>query len=688
MDYPRAAHQRRDMLTPREVTWPRGIEAFDENGTQEPSASPAEPSVDETGSERAQQQRIDDALALRLRSVGNGLLALCAAISGVVLILGWGLSIEAVTHFGYQFSAMVPSTAALFFLGSGVVLLSEWHPLGHEPIDGRIAAGFIIVTVALADLVIIVGDFSNGIDHVLWPQTDAFGKLRMSEATAFTFTFLGAALACSRAPHIKSILATVAILPALLALTLFLFEARSISTAAFFSAMSLPTAVCFACLISAILLRHGESGWVCVLFGKGSGSVALRRVLPLALILPFALAFGTSVAIRHRLFDTGFQLSLLALTSAMAVAFLLIKGAHHSNILERERAETEVREAERATALLKSKSRFFANMSHEIRTPMNGILGFSDLLLRDELPPQQRRRIRLIYESSQNMLKLLDSILDLSRIEAGHFSIKAERTDIHHLTQSCANLFKASAAAKGLELRLHLDESVPRYVVGDDLRVRQVLSNLIGNAVKFTSSGSIDIRVGYDDGILALGVRDTGVGIPADKLPSVLAEVVQVEESAYTSRGGSGLGLHICRELVELMGGRITLDSELGIGTSVSVRLPLPPADFGDKSGSDDRSDQSEQADCRWAGRRVALAEDHDINQMLIMEMAERIGLEVELFADGVEAVQGILAAERAGTPFDLALMDVQMPKLDGISATQARCAAKGWMRKPCRSSP
>lgn len=493
----------------------------------------------------------------------------------------------------------------------------------------------------------------------------------MSQATALTFMMLGAALLGSHAPRIKSLFATLALLPALLALTVYLFEPYSMINAAMFSSMSLPTAVCFACLICSILLRHGDQGWVAVMFGRGAGSIALRKVLPLALILPFALAFGSSVAIRNNLFDTSFQLSMLALSSAMAVTFLLIRGAHVSNLAERQRAELEVREAERTMALLKSKSRFFANMSHEIRTPMNGILGFSDLLLRDDLPPQQHRRVRLIHESSQNMLKLLDAILDLSRIEAGHLAIKAERTDIHHLTQSCTNLFKASAAAKGLRLNLQPGRNVPRYLVGDDLRIRQVLSNLIGNAVKFTASGEITIATEYEAGHLSLSVRDTGMGIPKDKLASVLDEFVQVDEGDYRSRGGSGLGLHICRELVELMDGTIALESELGVGTCVTICLPLKLADRADCEDRDDTKGQDQAPESRWAGRRVALAEDHDINQTLIMEMVERIGVEVELFADGVEAVEGIRAAHARGTPFDLALMDVQMPRMDGIAATQ-----------------
>lgn len=211
---------------------------------------------------------------------------------------------------------------------------------------------------------------------------------------------------------------------------------------------------------------------------------------------------------------------------------------------------------------------------------------------------------------------------------------------------------------------------MPRYVIGDDLRIRQVLSNLIGNAVKFTFTGGIDITASYKGGALMISVCDTGIGIPEDKLATVLDEFVQVEDGDYRSSGGSGLGLHICRELVELMGGTVALDSVLGKGTCVNLCLPLAAEEAHGEADDKRKSAEPDQQLNRWAGRRVALAEDHDINQMLIMEMAERIGLEVELFKDGQEAVAGILAAEQDGNPFELALMDVQMPNLDGIAAT------------------
>lgn len=332
-------------------------------------------------------------------------------------------------------------------------------------------------------------------------------------------------------------------------------------------------------------------------------------------------------------------------------------------------------ERNRDEQLAQAKSRFLANMSHEIRTPMNGILGFAELLMDDELRPDQAEKVRLIHQSGQSMVELLDAILDLSRIETGSVEIQLADVEIRPLIEDCLAPFKAAAAAKGLALGFSIDREVPSTVLLDAPHLRKVLSNLIGNAVKFTGKGRIGVRVTMDHHEIVFGVEDTGIGIERDKLEAVFGEFVQAEDSMHRRFGGLGLGLSIARKLVELMHGTLALASSPGGGTRASVRLPitaaqplLQPQDFSGRAAND----SALATDGRWSGLRVAIVEDQPVNQLLLVELANTLGFEPILFEDGPQALAGILAAHRVGRGYDLVLIDVEMPNVDGLAVTRA----------------
>ncbi len=334
--------------------------------------------------------------------------------------------------------------------------------------------------------------------------------------------------------------------------------------------------------------------------------------------------------------------------------------------------EDDLREArERALGASAAKAAFLANVSHEIRTPMNGVFGFTEMLAETELDPKQRHYVRMIADSGRAMMRLLNDILDMSKIDSGNMHICAEPVDLAKKIRKCSQLMIPVASAKRVELTFAVDPALPKFVVGDKLRLRQLLLNLIGNAVKFTDSGSVRVTAKSVDGQLQIEIADTGVGIAPDRLCAIFQRFSQADDSVASKYGGTGLGLSISAELAKLMGGSISVVSEVGVGTTFTVTLPLIEADWFERGQP---ATLPLTALPTWQGDsslRVLIAEDHDINQALITAMATAAGLVPTIAVNGAEAVEMVQAAAAAGNPYDLVLMDIQMPVLDGLEASR-----------------
>ena len=431
---------------------------------------------------------------------------------------------------------------------------------------------------------------------------------------------------------------------------------------------------------------------VVVLLVAGAISRFTIRILarPLSLLGSGIQSVGMGRLERLQVSPTGDEIELLGgsfnkMIDALAASQAEIR--EHQELLEqriKQRTEELEEVAVRAEAASHAKSEFLANMSHELRTPMNGIIGMLDITLESRLSSDQAEQLETAQRCAYSLLSLLNDILDLSKIEAGKMVLERVPFSLRAMVEDCVRGQQPKAAQSGNTLQLEVGPDVPAQVVGDPLRVRQILANLLSNAVKFTERGSVHVTLdsraeSERDLRLHLTVRDTGAGIPADKLPYIFDKFTQADGSVSRKYGGTGLGLAITKSLVEMHGGDIRVESEVDKGTTFYVTLYAQPADETQAEVTARETEpRVERAGSERPGR-ILIVEDNLVNQKVVTTVLRKRGFGIEVASHGREALERL----EHDADFDLILMDVQMPVLDGLEATRLIRQDARWKHIP-----
>lgn len=599
-------------------------------------------------------------------------LAQSALAIALLVLAGWSFRIDSLTHLVPGFTAMNPLTAVLLLLSSAALWLHQQSDHSRKTTIVQLCATITVIAAFLR----LLGASRNldlGIDQLIFH--DGALQSRMSIATAVDFTLCGASLfflssSSHRSMLVSQVLALLSLVVSLASVVGFLFLNHGATTdTARLLPMAMHTAVAFLLLSAGLLFASSRYGFMSVIMRKSTGGVIARILLPITLIIPVILGWLRMEGQHNGFFTSDLGTALLTVATIVVFATFIWILAWSINRSDQKRKQAvkamlaAKMEAERAK---QTQELFLANMSHEIRTPINGIIGMVQLIDMTDLSEEVKEYVDIINESASNLLVIINDILDLTKMAAGKIVLEDVNYSLRDTVKTLVKIYHYKATRKGIALKYEIDNSIPSTVFGDPVRLNQILNNLLSNAVKFTRTGEIRLRinaVNENDETLTVrfNVEDTGIGIPEDKLSHIFDSFTQASADTTRKYGGTGLGLTISKQLVELQGGQISVSSRMNEGSVFSFFLPLKKI-----SASIPVEESAQQNAFNMDQLKVLLAEDNVVNQKVASQLLSKKGVQVEIANNGME-VLNMLSKEN----FHLILMDINMPVMDGYETTQ-----------------